>query len=97
MFSSVVIPIYTLPIVYKGSFFHILTTSVSDYLLSTNRALGLVLGIGAAALGTIKHDPCHCKRLDDPGLFANYSSSPSLPAPPPPSGPGLGRGGTVFL
>ena len=69
VFSSVAIPIYTLPIVYKGSFFHILTTSVSDYLLSTNRALGLVLGIGAAVLDTSSMIPATV-RLDDPGLFA---------------------------
>ena len=63
------IPVYTLPIVYKASFFHTLTTSVSNYLLSTNRALGPVLGIGAAALDTPSMIPATVRR-DDPGLFA---------------------------
>ena len=69
LFSSVAIPIYTLPVVYKGSFFHTLTTPVGNYFLSTSRALGPVLGTGAAALDTPSMIPATVRR-DDPGLFA---------------------------
>ena len=87
LFSLVAVPIYTPPGVYRVSLFSIPSpTFVSNYLLSNNRVLGTVPGIGPAALNTTGMISANV-RLEVPCLFAQIQllPPPSVPTEDAPS------------